>query len=309
MSDPSAAEEPLETTTPATPSAPETPVASEPPKGPSWRSWAVAGAACGVVVVVGILLTRDHGDGATPLQATSVSPDQQVGPDGRSFADPGALGEITAIDGSTITLRSTRPGRSDSEEVTVETDDDTRFTDVVDGSLADVHDGDHLVVRGVDGDDDTDGEVVAASITDNGDEELGGGVLGGPGSFRTEGGGPVDGTMVLPEGATPPDGPPDGSTHILSRITAGTVTKVDGDQITLRAPQGDEVVVRTTTDTEVKVLEEIGIHDLRRGDEVRVTGERDDDVVTATSVRRGDDLGVLDGAPRRSRATADASAS
>jgi hypothetical protein len=262
-----------------------------------------------MVVVVGVLLTRDRGDdGSAPLQAGASTPDQ-LGPTGRSFSDHGAQGEITEVDGSTLTLRSTRPGSSEAETVTVETDGDTTFTDLVDGSIGDLHTGDNVLVRGVDGDDDTDGRLAAASITDNGDQDPGAAVLGGPGGFRTEGGGPPDGAIVVPEGAAPPEGGPDGGTRMLARITAGTITEVDGDRITVETPEGDQVVVTTTSDTDVRVQEEIGLGDLEEGDDVRVVGERDGDVVTASSVRRGEDVEIFGDGPHRARSGADGSAS
>ena len=68
----------------------------------------------------------------------------------------------------------------------------------------------------------------------------------------------------------------------------GEITAIDGDRITVETPFDEEIVVTVADDTEVKVTEEISIDDLEEGDEIRVIGDREDDVVSADSVRRGD---------------------
>ena len=76
--------------------------------------------------------------------------------------------------------------------------------------------------------------------------------------------------------------------EVLNRITMGEITAIDGDRITVETPFDEEIVVTVADDTEVKVTEEISIDDLEEGDEIRVVGDREDDVVSADSVRRGD---------------------
>jgi hypothetical protein len=112
----------------------------------------------------------------------------------------------------------------------------------------------------------------------------------GDGPVFEDGEVPDDGAIrVFPGGQAPPDGmtPPDG-VEILNRITMGEITAIDGARITVETPFDEEIVVTVAEDTEVKVTEEISIDDLEEGDEIRVVGDREDDVVSADSVRRGD---------------------
>ncbi len=289
MSDPTAPD------LPALPPEPEGAPASAPDPTPSperkpaagWRGWVAAGAACGVVVVGGIYVTRDDDPAAVD---TTSTPGGQVD----SFGGPGrgAFGEITDIDGSTITLTSSIPGEDgegsgERSEVTVETDEDTTFTEVVTGDVGDLEVGDQIMVSG----EVADGAVTAESITEQGDDELTGGPMrSADAPVLQEGQVPDDGSIrVFPGGQAPPDGmaPPEGM-EVLNRITMGEITAIDGDRITIDTPFDEETVVTVADDTEVKVTEEISIDDLEEGDEIRVVGDREDDVVSADSVRRGD---------------------
>jgi hypothetical protein len=133
--------------------------------------------------------------------------------------------------------------------------------------------------------------VTAESITEQGDDELDSGPMrSGDAPILQEGEVPDDGAVrVFPGGQAPTEGmePPEGM-EILNRITMGEITAIDGDRITLETPFDEEIVVTVADDTEVKVTEEISIDDLEEGDEIRVVGDREDDVVSADSVRRGD---------------------
>jgi hypothetical protein len=51
---------------------------------------------------------------------------------------------------------------------------------------------------------------------------------------------------------------------------------------------GDAVTVTLTEDTTVSVTHDLSVDDLEEGDEVRVMGETDDDVVSASVIQVGD---------------------
>jgi hypothetical protein len=289
MPDPSTPDEPPAASSPSGDAAEDPSTAPGPePEAPAarpsagWRSWAVAGAAAGVVVVAGIFLTRGKGDDGTPVQA-SASQGQTSdggGQGGLALAMRGAQGKITKIDGPTLTLSATdRDGATST--VTVTTDEDTTFTDVVDGTAADVHRGDHVLVLGAV----ADGKVTAQRLTDNGDQDLADG-------FQRRGTGNGGGDLAPPGGFSPPEGfiPPEGAGdgQALGGATFGTVTQVDGDEITV-STQGDQsVVVTVDGDTEITVTKDISLDDLETGDEVRAEGERDGDTVAADAIRRGE---------------------
>ena len=271
---------------PAPDPAPAPVPAPDPKPAAGWKAWVAAGAACGVVVVAGIVLTKD--DGVDPVDtADQFGPSNQV----QGFMN-GAVGEITDIDGTTILIESAGPS-GDAGEVTIETDDDTTFTDVVDGDLGDFAVGDSVLVSG----EVNDGAVTAESIT----EDDRSGFPRGPGGSDEgpvirQGGELPDGAIrVFPEGELPDDfTPPDGA--VLTRMTFGEITAIDGNTLTLDTPMSDEpIVVTVTEDTDVKVTVEIALDELEPGDEIQVTGERDDDVVQADSVRRGDGTMVFGG--------------
>lgn len=306
MSDPTAPDQPAHPpvlTPNAAAAAPEPEPVPAPPEGPApepvaaakggagWRAWVAAGAACGVVVVGGIVLTKD--DGGDPVDATGqAGPSNQV--QGRMR---GAAGEITDIDGTTIRIESTGP-EGDAGEVTIETDDDTTFTDVVDGDVGDLAVGDAVLVAG----EVSDGAVTAESITEDDRSARPGGA---DGPVLRDGGAVPDGEVrVFPEGG-PPEGftPPEGA--VLSRMTFGEITAIDGSTVTIDTPMSDDpIVVTVTDDTEVKVTEEIALDELEEGDQIQVTGDREDDVVQADSVRRGDGMMVLGGPATRVAAEA-----
>jgi hypothetical protein len=90
-----------------------------------------------------------------------------------------------------------------------------------------------------------------------------------------------------PDGSQP--GPGGGQRPGLGDFTAGTVTKVDGDTVTVKTPDGDDVTVATDSDTDVTVTKEGSVSDLSAGDPVVVTGSRrDDGSIDADSISEGD---------------------
>jgi hypothetical protein len=80
----------------------------------------------------------------------------------------------------------------------------------------------------------------------------------------------------------------------------GEITAIDGDRITIKDAQGDEVVVTTSSDTTFAVDQEGTISDLAPGDTVVVQGERGTDgTIAATTIRSGPlgGFGGLGGGP------------
>jgi hypothetical protein len=71
-------------------------------------------------------------------------------------------------------------------------------------------------------------------------------------------------------------------------LTSGTVTSVDGDVVTISLQDGSTVTVTTTADTTVTKTVDATVGDLTAGEEVVVSGTKDDSGnVTATSISQG----------------------
>jgi len=72
-------------------------------------------------------------------------------------------------------------------------------------------------------------------------------------------------------------------------LTAGTITGIDGDTITLTLADGSTVKVTSSSDTTVTTSEASSVSDLAKGDTITVSGTKDSDGnVTATTVREGE---------------------
>jgi hypothetical protein len=125
---------------------------------PALRSWVAAGAVGALIVGGGIFLLGRGDDGeATEAAATgdtsSESSPGAPGAQGGGRGGPGGRGtggEISAIDGTTITVDA------NGETYTVSTSDETTVTETVEGASSDIGVGDTLVVRG---------EVVDGAVT------------------------------------------------------------------------------------------------------------------------------------------------
>jgi uncharacterized protein DUF5666 len=106
---------------------------------------------------------------------------------------------------------------------------------------------------------------------------------------------------VFPGGFTQggPDGsqPPGAQAPNIGDLTAGTITKVDGDTITIKTSDGDEVTVQTDSGTDVTVTKDGSVSDLSTGDQVVVSGNRDSDgSISADSIAEGSNrLGLAPG--------------
>lgn len=270
----------------ATPSGGEAPAPAAERSAPGWKAWVAAGAVAAVVAVGAAVVLGGGSDGssssgAAPAAANGGSGAAGYGgqfPGGGDFRAMGAAGTVTAIDGGTLSVEG-----QDGAETTVKATDDTTVTKTSDGELGDLAVGDNVLVVG-----ETDGDAVAAqSITDNGDQELS---LGGrPGA--PDGQAPPEGQMPngsVPDGQAPPDGGqgfPGGGPGGMP--TAGEITKIDGETITIKTVDGSVVTVTTSDDTTVSVTETIEVGDIEVGDTISAMGETADDVVTAQTIRVG----------------------
>lgn len=272
---------------------------------PLWRSWAIAAAVVAVLAGAAIFLLGGpaNGGGTDPVVAAGTDPATSLpagGDGGGAGFGPGARGTITGIDGGTITVESNSPDGS-SGTTTVETTNETAITESVDGSLDDFEVGDTIAAFGGTNDD---GTMVASTVSESDGADIGRPLAGGdlPDGFQPPADGelpdgfqpPADGQ--LPDGFQPPQG--GGGPGAQGAPTSGEITAIGDDSLTIESDDGSSVTVSINDDTTFTVTEDRSLDDLAEGDTVVVVGEAgDDDVVTATSVRVGDDLGFGSGGP------------
>lgn len=267
--------------------APAASPAADTKKTPAWKQWAVAGvvaAVLGAGAVVAINASRPDGTTAAVASAASTSGGTDAaagtGTGGQAMpGGPGASGEITAIDGTTLTVASTDPMSQETSDVTVETSDATTVTESVDATIDDVAVGETVRVVG----ESSDGAVTASQVVVGADLAAGPGAgFGGtPPAGMTP---PADGS--LPEGVQPPTG--GAGPGAFGRGTTGTVTAVDGTTMTVEAEDGTTTTVTLTDDTTYTVNKTISVDDLAVGDTVMVRGTATNDVVAADTIRKGE---------------------
>ena len=198
---------------------------------------------------------------------TTTTPEDGAVPEGActergEHRRPGAHGTVTGIDGTTVTIED-----DEGTATTVTTDDETTVLDVAEGAVADIAEGDNVLVMAEPGADDA---VTAHRVVDLGT---------------------LDPDALHPGGAERPEPPAgaedDGATRRFGP-TVGTVAAVDGASITVTTDEGD-VVVTTTDATSVTVVTEIAVSDLAEGDTIAARGEAaEDGTVAAEAIVRGD---------------------
>lgn len=81
-------------------------------------------------------------------------------------------------------------------------------------------------------------------------------------------------------------------------LTIGTITKVDGNTVTIKTTSGSTVKATIGSDTNVNVTKTGSVKDLAKGDEIVVNGQRDGDTIAAEFVSKGRAFG-----PRMERRT------
>lgn len=90
--------------------------------------------------------------------------------------------------------------------------------------------------------------------------------MGGPGGGGSGGGGPQN-------------------------LTIGTITKVDGNTVTIKTTSGTTVKATIGSDTNVNVTKTGSVKDLAKGDQIVVNGQRDGDTIEAEFVSKGRGFG------------------
>lgn len=115
------------------------------------------------------------------------------------------------------------------------------------------------------------GGYVAKGATSGGERAGGFSRVGAPGGFA--GGGPN-------RGGGPGGGGP-------QNLTIGTITKVDGNTVTIKTTSGATVQAKIGSDTNVNVTRSGSVKDLAKGDEIVVNGQRDGDTIEAEFVSKG----------------------
>lgn len=266
---------------------PDLPEETSPEKS-SARTWMAAGALAALVVVVGVVLMGRGGsdDAETATDESSADSAPGFGPAGASGR--GAFGEVTAIDGSTLTVESGDPSGS-TTTLSVDASADTVITESVEGTVADLAVGDSVIVVG----EETETGVAATSLVEGGGAGFGFGG-GAPGAGRTPPEGeipegfdpPADAQPPgeVPEGAEPgdrPEGAPRGG------FTAGDIVSIHDTGLTVETAEGEQVQVTVSASTTVTVSVERTLADIAVGDTISASGETDGTEVTAETIQIG----------------------
>jgi hypothetical protein len=175
----------------------------------------------------------------------------------------GVGGQITAIEGSTITLQTFR---GDTAKVKI-TSSTRLMKDRADVKLSDFKVGDRVFAAGEQG---KDGVWVAQALGER---------TGGP----SRGGG-MSGAQVKPED--------NGKTYIF-----GEVTKIDGTKLTVKKQDGAEQVIEVDDDTSFRNerRESVTLADVKVGDFVRGQGEVKNGVFVPRQLNAGRPRGARQG--------------
>jgi hypothetical protein len=266
---------------------------------------AAAAAAVVAVVGIGLAVTRSGDDGADAATGGTGQPM-------RSGGGPGTSGTISSVDadGGTLTI----DGR-EGDDVEVVVADDTTISEMVEGSAADLAEGDSVLVVGSsagsgDNSSDDSDSVEASQIVASSDGDLldvGGPAMrpdGGPGGGDSRASEVQGGAMPEPPEGFEPNGDANreqqgpASTNGPSNLIPGTIESIDGDTLTVTTSRDETITVTLSDDTTVVRSEERELSDLEEGDTVAVTGASDDGTVTARSIRVNPQMdGVPGGGP------------
>lgn len=296
------------------------------------RQWIVAAIVAVVIVVSGFFGMRTLGSSNTAgaTNSTGVTTNDASGSGSVRGSDSAqnqsrATGKVTAVEGSTMTIEST-DGSGSVNSTRITTNDDTVFTESVEGTVSDLSVGDNVVVMGTTTDGaQTDGSLIERAVTarriiDSGDMEASEQMPGGHGMGAppngSDGQPPSDGSGTPPADFQPPAGvdgeapadwqpPTDGSipadgqsgqppqaptdeTRPVGRITTGQIKALDGSVLTVTTADGSTVKVDITDDTSITITRRIKRSAIKVGDTISASGTKDGEVLAATTVRRGD---------------------
>ncbi|MCB1030962.1 MAG: hypothetical protein KDA95_06450 [Acidimicrobiales bacterium] len=272
------------------------------PTRPAWKSWVIASVITAALLIGAISFMGRSGNesdavAANANQVVTTSSAQS----GQNTAGPnngfgsGAFGEVTNVDGTTLTVESTDAEGSTSTS-TILTSDETEVSETVEGTVADLAVGDNVMVRG----EQSDNTVTARSVT-VGDTGFGGGGAGGPRSGEAPPEGfepPTDGAAPPSDDATPPQGSnPDDTTEQPTQgqrpndamdMTSGEIVSLESSTLTIKTGDDETVVVNLPDDLTVRITETRSVSDIKVGDTIRAMGESKDNQIQATRIVIGD---------------------
>ncbi len=190
---------------------------------------------------------RQHGDGTGCSASRAGWDTRRTAHAGANF--PGVGGQITAIEGSTLTLQTFR-----GETAKVNITSSTRLTkDRNEAKLSDFKVGDRVFAAGEQG---KDGVWTARMLA----QRSGGGLRGGMAQQKPE---------------------DNGKTYIL-----GEVAKIDGTKLTIKKPDNSEQVIEVDDDTSFRNerRESVTLAEMKVGDFVRGQGSTEERGICAERV-------------------------
>ncbi len=246
-------------------------------------------------VVVGglaLVLSACGGQEATPAAAASAAPNStapavqvvnasQSAPGNGAPAGmgPGAMGHVTKVDGSTITVQDQRQGTETSVVVT----SDTKIYKEGTVDLASVPTGETVMAMGeLKGTTFTANQVRVGAMGGPGGGSGGAPPQGGPGAGNQPPAGdqpPADGQQP-PNGAN--DGPPEGGA--AGAILAGTVKSASADGLTVETTDGQTVQVVLASGGQVTQQVAGTLSDITTGTSIMAMGTADGSTVTAAQI-------------------------
>jgi Domain of unknown function (DUF5666) len=211
---------------------------------PKKRTLILAGITAAVIGLGGFLAIR-----AATVHPTTAATSTTTG--GAGFGGPGragglgTAGTIASVNGTTMSLTT-----ASGSTLVVKTTSSTTAASSATGAIADVKQGDNVVVVGTA----TGSTIAARSINDAGATAVG--------------------ASGLPAGTT--------------GFASGSVSAINGATLTVTESNGTKVSVTTTSSTPVTILQSIPVSSLAVGQTIRVTGTTNSDgSITASSIREG----------------------
>lgn len=196
----------------------------------------------------------------------------RMGMPGRSGPSEGmgqnmpVLGTVEKIDGNMIAVKNPL-GTGATVEITA----DTIFVQQVDTHVHDIKVGETITAMG-----NQRGSVFYAPLV-----QIGGNPIGGP--MGRPMGGPMPGgvAMLKAPGAAPGKPPADGG---LPVPVTGTVERVDGMLMTVKAEDGTVTTVEVAADAKILKQVEAQVHDIQAGRAIVATGSRQSNVFQASRI-------------------------
>lgn len=194
-------------------------------------------------------------------------------PGGRG-AGPGVMGEVTAVNGSVVTVQN--PREANPTQITLS--DSTKVFKQASITLAEAPVGENVSAFGA-----QDGDVFTASRIQIGEA---GGFAGGPGGLAGGRGngrnGGAGGNGDAPQGQ--PQAQPGGQNGVRGQRLVGSIEQATADSLTIKTADG--TLVHLHLGENAQVLKEVAATaaDIAAGVQIRATGQQSDAGVTATRI-------------------------